>query len=67
MVFNKLMEDAIDICITKFSKEQTKKKIIKPVVDVILETIGPYILAMCIFFATMILLIICILYVILTK
>jgi hypothetical protein len=67
MVFNNLIKESLDMCVIELKKEKTKTKILSPLIDVILEKIYPYILGMCIFFSVLILLIICILYIILTK
>ena len=67
MIVNKLLKDSLDICITELKKEKTKNDILKPIVDVILEKISPYIWGLCIFLVTMFLLISCILFLIISK
>jgi len=67
MVLKKLLKETLDMCILELKKEKTKKNILTPIVDTILEKISPYIWGMCLFFITMIILIICILYLIISK
>ena len=71
MTFHKIITEVIDLCICEFKKEKNRKKIedemIGPLIDFILEKVKPYILGMSIFLVTIILLIICILYLILTS
>lgn len=67
----KLIDEVLDICICEFRKEKNKKRVedelIGPLIDFILEKVKPYILGMSIFLVTIILLILCILYIILTS
>lgn len=67
---DKIVNEIIQICVCEYRKEKVKRKveeeIIGPLIDYILEKIKPYILGMSVFLITMILLIICILFLILT-
>ena len=67
MGINKMLREFIDICVCEFSKEDNKKKIedniLAPVIEYILDKIKPYILVTSIFLITIILLILCILYI----
>lgn len=71
MGFNKIINEAMEICICEFKKEKNRKKIeddiLSPLIDFILDKIKPYILGTSIFLITIILLIICILYIILVS
>lgn len=71
MVFNKLIVEAIDIFIYEMKKEKNRQKveeeILEPLIDFILNKIKPYVIGTSIFLITIILLIICILYLILTS
>lgn len=64
VVMNKLVKESIEICLTELNKDETKNKILNPVIDCILEKIQPYVLGLSIFFVVLILLILCILYLI---
>jgi len=67
MGINKMFKEVIDICVCEFNKEDNRKKIedniLEPVIEYILDKIKPYILITSIFLITIILLILCILYI----
>ena len=69
MTFNKLIKEIVDTCICEAKKDKNRKKIeedvLAPLIDYILEKIKPYVIGTSIFFITLILLIISILYLIL--
>jgi hypothetical protein len=62
-----MVDEIIDLALTELNKEKNKEKILKPIVSVIMDKINPYILGTSIFFVTLILLILCILYLIISK
>ncbi len=68
-LMQKALNDILDLCICEFRKRKNQQKIedeiLGPVIDFILEKVKPYILGMSIFLITIILLMICILYLIL--
>lgn len=68
---NKIVDEALNICIFEIKKEKNMKQIeeelLGPLIEYILEKIKPYILGMSIFLVTIILLIICVLFIILTS
>ena len=66
-MINKLINETIEICTKELNKKHTKDKILNPIIECVIEKIKPYILTMSIFFITMILLILCILYLIISK
>ena len=67
MGFKKLIKEAIDLCVIEIRKEDTKDKVLEPVIDCILEKIHPYILGLCVFLVTLVLLILSILFLIIFK
>lgn len=71
MLINKLIVEGLNTCIHEIKKEKNRVKIeeevLSPLIDFILEKIKPYVIGTSIFLITIILLIICILYLILTS
>jgi len=67
MGFKKLIKEAVDICIVEIHRKETKDKVLDPVIDCILEKIHPYILGLCVFLVTLVLLILSILFLIIFK
>lgn len=67
MLIKKLMNETVEMFSDELNKEETKNKIIIPIIDTVIEKIRPYVLGMSIFFIIMILLIACILYITIFK
>lgn len=67
-MFKLLLNDAIKICLKELDKKDTKEciqnSILTPIVDYILIQLKPYILGTCMFLVSIVLLIVCILYLI---
>lgn len=70
MMINKLISEILEICVDEMKKDKNRRtveeELVSPLIYYILEKIKPYVIGLSIFLITIILLIICILYLILT-
>jgi len=67
MSFKKMLNEAIDICSLELKKDETQDKVLKPIIDCIIVKIQPYIIGFSIFLVTLVVLILCILFLIVFK
>lgn len=69
MIFNKLINEVLEVCIHEIKKDKNRVKIeeevLSPLIEYILEKIKPYVIGTSVFLITIILLILCILYLLL--
>lgn len=67
MGMKNIINEALEMCLVELKKNDTRNKLIEPIVECVLDQIKPYIFVTCTFFITMIILIISILYLIIIK
>jgi hypothetical protein len=68
MAIDKILNEFIEICIFEFKKKKTRKRIeddiVSPIIEFILAKLKPYILITSVFLTTIMLLMICLIYLI---
>lgn len=71
MKVNKMLDELVDLLVYEFKKDKNREKIeenvVAPLLEYILNKLKPYVLGTSLFFITIILLIICILYLIIAS